>query len=36
MDQRRKRQFQITGGYWLLAIAALLLLQSALLRQVAP
>ena len=36
MDQRRKRQFQITGGYWLLAIAALLLLQSAVLRQAAP
>ena len=36
MDQHRKRQFQITGGYWLLALAALLLLQSALLKQSAP
>ena len=36
MDQHRKRQFQITGGYWLLALAALLLLQSAMLRQAAP
>ena len=36
MDQHRKRQFQITGGYWLLALAALLLLQSALLKQSGP
>jgi len=36
MDQHRKRQFQISGGYWLLAFAGLLLLQSALLRQSAP
>ncbi len=36
MDQHRKRQFQITGGYWLLAFAGFLLLQSALIRQAAP
>jgi cell division protease FtsH len=36
MDERRKRQFQISGGYWLLAFAGLLLLQSALQRQAAP
>ena len=36
MDDRRKRQFQFSGGYWLLAFAALLLLQSALLRSTGP
>ena len=30
MDHRRKRQFQFSSGYWLLAFAGLLLLQSAL------
>ncbi|MBX7185098.1 MAG: ATP-dependent zinc metalloprotease FtsH [Vicinamibacteria bacterium] len=36
MHPHRKRQFQITGGYWLLAFAALLLLQTAFLREAAP
>jgi cell division protease FtsH len=36
MDPVRKRQFQISGGYWLLAFAGLLLLQSALIRSAAP
>jgi cell division protease FtsH len=36
MDQHRKRQFQISGSYWLLAFAGLLLLQWALLRPSAP
>ena len=36
MDEHRKRQFQFTGGYWLLAFAGLILLQSAVARQTAP
>jgi hypothetical protein len=36
MDQRTRRQFQFSSGYWLLAVAALLLLHSALLRDAAP
>jgi hypothetical protein len=36
MDDLRKRQFQISGGFWLLAFAALLMLQGLLLREAAP
>ena len=36
MDQLRKRRFQITGGYWLLALGGLLLLQSAISRGASP
>jgi cell division protease FtsH len=36
MDDRRKRQFQFSGGYWLAAIAAILLVQGVLARGAAP
>jgi cell division protease FtsH len=36
MQEHRKRQFQFTGGFWLLAFAGLLVLQSVLARQTAP
>jgi cell division protease FtsH len=36
MEEHRKRQFQFTGGYWLLAFVGLLVLQSVVARQTAP